>query len=104
LRRERWYAACFDLSSEQTMTTKTPRWPTLIAILLGLGSVAGAENVDWSAYIDKNPSQPMPVASPTPAPAPVAAAEPAAKQAKPKPAKVATKAKAKPAKVKARRK
>ncbi|MGE5183286.1 MAG: hypothetical protein ACM31C_14550 [Acidobacteriota bacterium] len=32
---------------------------TVLALVLGLGTAARAETVDWSQYIDKNPSQPI---------------------------------------------
>ena len=64
-----------------------------LAILVALVADASAGSVDWSQYIDKNPSAPMPVAKPAAQPAAQPAAKPA-KAAKQKPAKVA---KAKPA-------
>jgi hypothetical protein len=72
-----------------------------VVILLALTGGARADKVDWSQYIDKNPSAPVS------APATTAAAKPAARPEKAaRPAKaVANKAKAKPrAKAKSSRK
>ena len=35
------------------------RMLTVIAVLMALATGARAESVDWSQYIDKNPSQPI---------------------------------------------
>ena len=72
---------------------------TVLALVLGLGTAARAETVDWSQYIDKNPSQPIASSS---------QAQPMAVSKTSKSSAKATKtAKAKPkarAKTKARRK
>ncbi len=66
-----------------------PRVCAVLALVMGLSSVAAAE--DWSKFIDNNPSQPMKVTSqPLQLPSEKPAKAPAAK-----PAKVATKAKPK---------
>jgi hypothetical protein len=58
----------------------------VLAMVLALGGAARAEDVDWSQYIDKNPSAPV-----KSAPVQVASAKPKAA-----PARSATKVAAKP--------
>ncbi len=72
-----------------------------LAILLGTGAAAQAGSVDWSEYVDKNPSKPVPVARPTSAPA---ASDDAPAAAASKPARAGKKVAAKPkARAKAKR-
>ncbi len=58
------------------MTAPWARIPTLaLSMLLAFATAARAESVDWSEYIDKNPSQPV---ATKPAKASDAQAKPAA--------------------------
>ncbi len=73
---------------------------TVLALVLGLATAARAETVDWSQYIDKNPSQPI-ASSSQAQPMSVAKTTKSSAKATKAPAKAKPKARAK---TKARRK